>query len=168
MSYVESVEFHLHEDFGDELVTEPPYCVTREGWGGFVMTIDIKFNDRSILMEPRRITHDLNFNREFYEMRYELRFRNMSDESFHQLPEPKGIWIPRVRTGTKEKRDSWREDHAHETPTPKRKATSDPYASDDGGNQIKKRKTTASKSLGSGRRMSNRVTDVYDDDAPTS
>ncbi|KAJ3047778.1 hypothetical protein HK097_011223 [Rhizophlyctis rosea] len=33
--------------------------------------------------------------------------------------------------GPKEASDSWREAHAHETPTPKEKATSDRYASDD-------------------------------------
>ena len=90
----------------------------------------------------------------------------MSEESFNQLPVPTGYtWS--ARTGTKEKRDSWREENTHETHTPKRKATADPYASDDGGGQSKKRKTTASKSLGSGRRMSNRVTDAYDDDVRT-
>ncbi|KAJ3045270.1 hypothetical protein HDV00_011142 [Rhizophlyctis rosea] len=116
-------------------------------------------------MEPKKIVgHDLNFSKDMYEMRYEVKFRNVSDELSAQLPSPVGFAFS-ARTGTRDKRPSTAEDHYNDNNQKRQRMQSvDSYASDDGKPLKKPRKTESGKSVGTGRRSSIRTNDSNESD----
>jgi len=62
-SYIENVEFHLHPTFSPPsiTVTEPPYSISRLGWGTF--TIKVIINWKPQFHQPQLLhSHDLSFS----------------------------------------------------------------------------------------------------------
>ena len=44
--FIKAVNYELHETFGDdkfERVTQPPFLLSREGWGSFTVKAEIEF-----------------------------------------------------------------------------------------------------------------------------
>lgn len=66
-SIFEKVTYHLHPTFAnpDRTITEPPFRIQEQGWGGFPLDISVFFLDKA---GERKIPHDLNFLQEEYEV----------------------------------------------------------------------------------------------------
>ena len=66
-SIFEKVTYHLHPTFAnpDRTITEPPFRIQEQGWGGFPLDISVFFLDEA---GERKIPHDLNFLQEEYEV----------------------------------------------------------------------------------------------------
>lgn len=66
-SIFEKVTYHLHPTFAnpDRTVTEPPFMIQEQGWGGFPLDISVFFLDKA---GERKLPHDLNFLQEEYEV----------------------------------------------------------------------------------------------------
>ncbi|MCJ1247742.1 hypothetical protein MMC30_004957 [Trapelia coarctata] len=69
------VTYHLHESFGKRAIqtmTAPPFTCKEEGWGEFDMPITLHAEKG----QEQTITHDLNFQKERYETKHNLVFKN--------------------------------------------------------------------------------------------
>lgn len=66
-SIFEKVTYHLHPTFvnPNRTVTEPPFKIQEQGWGGFPLDISVFFLEKA---GERKIPHDLNFLQEEYEV----------------------------------------------------------------------------------------------------
>ena len=67
LSIVDRVVYHLHPTFANpnRKFTEPPFKIIEQGWGGFPLNISLFLVDKG---GERKITHDLNFLKEEYEV----------------------------------------------------------------------------------------------------
>lgn len=67
LSIVDRVVYHLHPTFANpnRKFTEPPFKIVEQGWGGFALNISLFLVDKG---GERKITHDLNFLKEKYEV----------------------------------------------------------------------------------------------------
>ena len=64
---LDKVVYHLHPTFKNpnRTFTEPPFKIIEQGWRGFPLNISLFLIDRA---GERKITHDLNFMQESYEV----------------------------------------------------------------------------------------------------
>lgn len=60
-NFIRKVVFRLHESFENNEVTvkQPPFEVSRNGWGGFMIGIDLKFAG---VQKVYSLNFDLNFS----------------------------------------------------------------------------------------------------------
>ena len=58
--FIKSVTYHLHPSFFPSVVklTEPPFLLSRQGWGAFVVTCEVEFVDLGVL----KLAHLLSFS----------------------------------------------------------------------------------------------------------
>ncbi|XDT43253.1 YEATS domain profile [Nakaseomyces glabratus] len=65
----DKVVYHLHPTFANPNRTfnEPPFKIVEQGWGGFPLDISLYFLEKG---GERKISHDLNFLQESYEVDY--------------------------------------------------------------------------------------------------
>lgn len=65
-SIFEKVVYHLHPTFANpnRTVTEQPFRIEEQGWGGFPMDISVFFLEKA---GERKLPHDLNFLKDSYE-----------------------------------------------------------------------------------------------------
>ena len=70
-SLFEKVTYHLHPTFNNpnRTFTELPFKITEQGWGGFPLNISLFLIDKG---GERKITHDLNFLQDAYEVDHEI------------------------------------------------------------------------------------------------
>lgn len=63
----EKVTYHLHPTFvnPNRTVTEPPFKIQEQGWGGFPLDVSVFFLEKA---GERKIPHDLNFSQDEYEV----------------------------------------------------------------------------------------------------
>lgn len=63
----DKVVYHLHPTFANpnRTFTETPFKIVEQGWGGFPLDISVFFLEKA---GERKITHDLNFLQESYEI----------------------------------------------------------------------------------------------------
>lgn len=63
----DKIVYHLHPTFTNpnRTFTEPPFIITEQGWGGFPLNISLFLIEKG---GERKITHDLNFLQDAYEV----------------------------------------------------------------------------------------------------
>ncbi|RKP08156.1 yeats family-domain-containing protein [Thamnocephalis sphaerospora] len=81
MPFVSKVVFRLHEDFKrpNRSVTQPPFTVEEEGWGGFEIPISIFFHNSNT--RPFTFVHDLRFDYNVYESSVDVEYEDISESS---------------------------------------------------------------------------------------
>jgi len=70
------VTYNLHESFGArarQSLSEPPFRVQEEGWGEFDMQITLMTKEKG---GEHHILHDLNFQKEIYDHKETITFKN--------------------------------------------------------------------------------------------
>ncbi|KAG0041079.1 hypothetical protein BGZ82_000058 [Podila clonocystis] len=79
LPYVDYVEYILHHTFEQPLrkVADYPFLLQEKGWGEFDMKIMFYFVDKSVA--PFVLDHDLNFQKNHYEVIHPIGARSMSD-----------------------------------------------------------------------------------------
>ncbi|KAF9423736.1 hypothetical protein BGZ94_008199 [Podila epigama] len=85
LPYVDYVEYILHHTFEQPLrkVTEFPFALQEKGWGEFDLKIMFYFVDKSVA--PFVLDHDLNFQKNHYEVTHNIPFKADMKPSFLKL-----------------------------------------------------------------------------------
>ncbi|KAF8953277.1 hypothetical protein BGZ52_000340 [Haplosporangium bisporale] len=85
LPYVDYVEYILHHTFEQPLrkVTDYPFALQEKGWGEFDMKIMFYFVDKSVA--PFVLDHDLNFQKNHYEVIHPIPFKSDMKPSFLKL-----------------------------------------------------------------------------------
>ncbi|KAF9313381.1 hypothetical protein BG003_005245 [Podila horticola] len=85
LPYVDYVEYILHHTFEQPLrkVTDYPFALQEKGWGEFDMKIMFYFVDKSVA--PFVLDHDLNFQKNHYEVIHPIPFKSDVKPSFLKL-----------------------------------------------------------------------------------
>lgn len=83
-SLFEKVTYHLHPTFENpnRTFTELPFKITEQGWGGFPLNISLFLIDKG---GERKITHDLNFLQDTYEVDHEIQVPHSKPSLIEEL-----------------------------------------------------------------------------------
>ncbi|KAL5594567.1 hypothetical protein BROUX41_001491 [Berkeleyomyces rouxiae] len=102
------VVYHLHPSFENpvQTFTKPPFECKNEGWGGFELTVDCYYTEKTKISVP----HDLSFHQERYESIQSISFKNPSQvlqEKLRELgPLPNDDERPKKKAGAAGKKSS--------------------------------------------------------------
>lgn len=86
-SIFEKATYNLHPSFGDratQTFRSPPFQISEKGWGEFDMQIKLAAKHKG---GEHTLDHDLNFQKELYESKHTITFRNPKPDLLKALEE---------------------------------------------------------------------------------